>query len=814
MRQVMDQFHASFWVYQDSGSAGNHFFEWMKFPDAEAAVGISGSWTETKYSGATAIRCTFRNLNGRNYGGFLFQNGILRGDDKAPKENFGTEANAGLNLTGATQLSFWARGESGGEVVRFFMGGIGWDTTGFLRRPQTPCTKKVEGPCPYPDSTPKAMIQSVLTREWRRYVINLRGRDLHYVLGGFGWYADAVSNPEGAVFYVDDIQYELDDSARNKRLQQPRFLLSYQTESDPQDQSIVGRFDLAQRNTAYTYDNALALLAFLADGTPDSIRRARLIGDAFVWASRHDRTFTDGRLRSAYQAGDVDLPPGWLPHDRPGTARVPGFYNEAPDFHLSPGEIIDLPALARQLLAGDGPDLKRIRPGLSDETVKMLAKYAVYPATVLPDCSCWSLNKPKMSSAENLKPLIRDLNLLIDKSILRPPDAPAKGAPALQLSQRLAWARDNRAALDKLFPQELLASQSFIEVRQEAIDSGDNAWTMIALLALYQASHDAQYLETAKRIGEFLGKFKDGSEGYQGFLGGIDSPEKKSSAKTQPQNGPAENEPRENDKCPRSWASTEHNLDVYAAFTRMFQITADDRWRDGAAHARRFVEAMWDDDPQGGAQNYHVDLVSLLRLRFEGCQEERMMQYCRGVIALFVCWTLLAEGNAGTNPIRYSAQKAFEAAAASPFDGNKQAEWLASLPKDHEFYVIEGDLLMTNEEALAYLVTKSSPPTSVKSAELLVNRIGGQDDFYSGMASRELSYFIEPDGFTPPELSKVTTALQTAMSDWSNACGECGISFIRAASPGNVNFKVRRWDVHGAYIAASFFPHDSNERAT
>ena len=602
MRRVMDQFHASFWVYQDSGSAGNHFFEWMKFPDEKAAVDISGSWTETKYSGATAIRCTFWNLNGRNYGGFLFQNGILKGDDKAPKENFGTEANAGLNLTGATQLSFWARGENGGEVVRFFMGGIGWDTTGFLRRPQKPCTEKVEGPCPYPDSTPKVMIQSVLTREWKKYVIDLKGRDLHYVLGGFGWYADAVSNPEGAVFYVDDIQYELDDSARNKRLQQPRFLLSYQTESDPQDQSIVGRFDLAQRNTAYTYDNALALLAFLADGTPDSIRRARLIGDAFVWASRHDRTFTDGRLRSAYQAGDVDLPSGWLPHDRPGTARVPGFYNEAPDFHLSPDEIIDLPALARQLLAGDSPDLKRIRSGLSDETVRMLAKYAVYPASVLPDCSCWSLNKPKMPTEEDLKPLIRDLNLLIDKNILRPPDAPAKGAPALQLSQRLAWARQNRAALDRVFPQELLASQSFIEVRQEAIDSGDNAWTTIALLALYQASHDAQYLETAKRIGEFLEKFKNEKEGYQGFLGGIDSPEKKSSEKTPPQNGPTENESHQNDNCPRPWASTEHNLDVYAAFTRLFQITADERWRNGAAHARRFVEAMWDDDPQDKEQ--------------------------------------------------------------------------------------------------------------------------------------------------------------------------------------------------------------------
>jgi len=587
MRRVMDQFHTSFWVYQDSGSAGNHFFEWVRFPDAEAAVDISGSWTETKHSGATAIRCTFRNLDGRNYGGFLFQNGILKGAEKAPGMNFGTEANAGLNLTGATQLSFWARGESGGEVVRFFMGGIGWDTTG-LRRPQKPCTEKVQGPCPYPDSTPRAMIQQVLTREWKRYVIDLRGRDLHYLLGGFGWYADAVSNPEGAVFYLDDIQYELDDNARNQRLQQPRFLVSYQTESDPRDQSIVGRFDLAQRNTAYTYDNALAILAFIADGTPDSIRRARLIGDAFVWASRHDRTFTDGRLRSAYQAGDVELPPGWLPHDRPGTARVPGFYNEAPDFHLSPNEIIDLPALARRLLAG-GPDLKLVRAGLSDEAVRVLAKYATIPPADKPDRSCWSVNPPPIPPAEDLKPLIRDLNLLIDRNILQPPKAPAQGAPALQLSQRLAWARDNRAALDGLFPQELLASQSFIEVRQVAIDIGDNAWTMIALLALYQRSHDAQYLETAKRIGEFLGKFKNGSDGYQGFLGGIDSPEKKSSEKTSPQTQPSENESRENDKCPRPWASTEHNLDVYAAFTRMFQITADDR----GVTAQRTPAGLW-----------------------------------------------------------------------------------------------------------------------------------------------------------------------------------------------------------------------------
>lgn len=46
----------------------------------------------------------------------------------------------------------------------------------------------------------------------------------------------------------------------------------------------------------------------------------------------------------------------------------------------------------------------------------------------------------------------------------------------------------------------------------------------------------------------------------------------------------------------RVWGSTEHNLDVYAAFTRLFQITGEELWRTNAQHAREFVEAMWDGD--------------------------------------------------------------------------------------------------------------------------------------------------------------------------------------------------------------------------
>lgn len=56
---------------------------------------------------------------------------------------------------------------------------------------------------------------------------------------------------------------------------------------------------------AFVYDNALAVLVFLSRGTPDDLRRAKLICDALRWYQDHD-VFADGRLRQAYRA-DQDL---------------------------------------------------------------------------------------------------------------------------------------------------------------------------------------------------------------------------------------------------------------------------------------------------------------------------------------------------------------------------------------------------------------------------------------------------------------------------------------------------------------------------
>ncbi len=43
-----------------------------------------------------------------------------------------------------------------------------------------------------------------------------------------------------------------------------------------------------------------------------------------------------------------------------------------------------------------------------------------------------------------------------------------------------------------------------------------------------------------------------------------------------------------------TWKSTEHNIAVYSAFMKLFDVTNASIWRDRAFHARDFAEAMWD----------------------------------------------------------------------------------------------------------------------------------------------------------------------------------------------------------------------------
>ena len=60
-------------------------------------------------------------------------------------------------------------------------------------------------------------------------------------------------------------------------------------------------------STAFVYDNALAILAYLARGQRDDLSRAMVLGDGFLYAQAHDPTFADGRVRQAYWVGPFAL---------------------------------------------------------------------------------------------------------------------------------------------------------------------------------------------------------------------------------------------------------------------------------------------------------------------------------------------------------------------------------------------------------------------------------------------------------------------------------------------------------------------------
>ncbi|WP_455211508.1 hypothetical protein [Kaarinaea lacus] len=277
LEQVQDKYHTTFDVYTNQDEAGNHFAPsgWM---GDTAAVTIDNDWNMDCYlTSPSCIRFTF-NAAGNNWAGLYWQQ---------PSGNWGTVSAAGFDLRGATKLTFWAKGESGGETIEFFVGGIEGDNG---------------------DSISKITLGYVtLTNQWTQYAIDLQGKDLSYIIGGFGWVTTSSRNSNGATFYLDNIQYDL------VRLNQPRFLVSFETLNQIEP-------DRYMRNVSFIYDNALALIAFLKKGDQDALFRAKLIADAFIIAQQNDVFYTDGRLRNAYMAGDL------LDHVS-GKARLPGWWD-------------------------------------------------------------------------------------------------------------------------------------------------------------------------------------------------------------------------------------------------------------------------------------------------------------------------------------------------------------------------------------------------------------------------------------------------------------------------------------------------------
>ena len=170
-----------FYIYQDKNSK-NHFTPSGYMPDGRC-ITMDDAWKFNVKDGRTCIRIMYDTECSRDrekWAGVYWQN---------PPNNWGS-VKGGFDLRGVHKLVFWARGEKGGErIAEFKVGGIGSDQK-------------------YPDSVAASLSQVALTREWKEYAIDLRGKDLSYISGGFSWSASMDENPHGCVFYLDDIRFE------------------------------------------------------------------------------------------------------------------------------------------------------------------------------------------------------------------------------------------------------------------------------------------------------------------------------------------------------------------------------------------------------------------------------------------------------------------------------------------------------------------------------------------------------------------------------------------------------------------------------
>lgn len=169
----------SFPIYTDKGAKKGHYIASGYMGDSD--ISLAGAYIPTQDGQGPAIKVIYRAQGPKGWAGLYWQD---------PANNWGgVPGKAGYDLRGATRLTFWARGEKGGERVQEFrVGGI----TGGK----------------YPDSD-VALIKSVrLTKEWKQYEIDLTGKDLRHIIGGFGFLLNKKENASGSVFFVNDIYFQ------------------------------------------------------------------------------------------------------------------------------------------------------------------------------------------------------------------------------------------------------------------------------------------------------------------------------------------------------------------------------------------------------------------------------------------------------------------------------------------------------------------------------------------------------------------------------------------------------------------------------
>lgn len=168
-----------FYVYQDKGLKNTVKFAPSGWMGDYGDLKLDDGYKEGCADGVTCIKWTYvpKGAQGANWAGAYWQN---------PPNNWG-DKQGGYDIAEFKRLTFWAKSPENAKIAEFKIGGISGE---------------------FGDSDSASIGPVVLTPEWKKYTIDLAGKDLHHIIGGFCFSANHDDNPKGYTMYLDEIRYE------------------------------------------------------------------------------------------------------------------------------------------------------------------------------------------------------------------------------------------------------------------------------------------------------------------------------------------------------------------------------------------------------------------------------------------------------------------------------------------------------------------------------------------------------------------------------------------------------------------------------
>lgn len=181
---------SAFYVYRDVDSQDNHY-EPTGYMGDTGDIHMNEAYEENPHSGQTSMRVVYdargRGPNECAYSPPCKWAGVYW---QEPPNNWGENVfwkDRGFDLSFYNRLVFWARTDKA-CTIEFKVGGI-------------------DGP--YGDSLPYPRgVHARLSENWQEFQIDLSGANLKHIIGGFVWVTNWDTNPDGAIFYLDDIRFE------------------------------------------------------------------------------------------------------------------------------------------------------------------------------------------------------------------------------------------------------------------------------------------------------------------------------------------------------------------------------------------------------------------------------------------------------------------------------------------------------------------------------------------------------------------------------------------------------------------------------